>query len=84
MITIRLLGPIQKTFNMNTLYVDRAETSMVELLSYLREKATQPDLVEEKNFLIAINGIEYSLIPKSGPIVKSGDVVTIASLVHGG
>lgn len=84
MITIRLLGPIQKALNVNTLYVDKAETSIVDILSYLREKAIEPDLVEEKNFLIAINGIEYSLIPKGGPIVKSGDTVTIASLVHGG
>jgi hypothetical protein len=53
-------------------------------MSYLRNHAVEPDLIDEKNFLIAINGIESSLFPKGEAVIKSGDTVTIASLVHGG
>jgi hypothetical protein len=81
---VKLLGPVQKTVNTNTLYVDEPNASISYLMSYLRNHAVEPDLIDEKNFLIAINGIESSLFPKGESVIKSGDTVTIASLVHGG
>ncbi len=83
MIVVKLLGPVRKTVNMNILYVDEPCTSISYIMSYLRDHAIEPDTIDEKNFLIAINGIESSLFPK-GELIKSGDTVTIASLVHGG
>jgi hypothetical protein len=43
-----------------------------------------PDLFEERNILIAVNGIQSSLIPRFEQVIKNGDVVTVASLIHGG
>ena len=81
---MNLLGPVQKTVNTNTLYVDEPNASISYIMSYLRNHAVEPDLIDEKNFLIAINGIESSLFPTGETVIKSGDTVTIASLVHGG
>jgi len=81
---VKLLGPVQKSVNTNTLYVDEPNASISSIMSYLRNRAIEPDFIDEKNFLIAINGIESSLLPKGESVIKSGDTVTIASLVHGG
>jgi ribosomal protein S17E len=84
LIIVKLLGSIQKTVNTNTLYIDEPNASISYIMSYLRNHAIEPDLIDEKNFLIAINGIESSLFPKGESVIKSGDTVTVASLVHGG
>jgi sulfur-carrier protein len=84
MIIIKLLGPIQRALNMNTLYLDKSDISISNIISYLRNKAIYPDLIDEKNILIAVNGIQSSLLPRFVPVIRTGDVVTIASLIHGG
>jgi sulfur-carrier protein len=84
MIIIKLLGPIQRALNMNTLYLDKSDISISNIISYLRDRAVYPDLIDEKNILIAVNGIQSSLLPRFVPVIRTGDVVTIASLIHGG
>lgn len=84
MITIKLLGPIQKAYDSNTICLDKSDISISNIISYLRDRAVNPDLIEERNILIAVNGIQSSLIPRFEPVIKNGDVVTIASLIHGG
>lgn len=84
MIIIKLLGPIQRALNMNTLYLDKSDISISNIISYLRDKAVYPDLIDEKNILIAVNGIQSSLLPRFVPVIRTGDIVTIASLIHGG
>jgi hypothetical protein len=84
MIIIKLLGPIQRALNMNTLYLDKSDISISNIISYLRDRAVYPDLIDEKNILIAVNGIQSSLLPRFVPVIRTGDIVTIASLIHGG
>jgi len=84
MIVIRLLGPIQKILNSKIMYLHKNETSIPELMSFLREQAMVPNKIDQKNFVIVINGIESSLISQDDSAIKSGDTVTIASLIHGG
>jgi hypothetical protein len=84
MIIIKLLGPIQRALNMNTLYLDKSDISISNIISYLRDRAVYPELIDEKNILIAVNGIQSSLLPRFVPVIRTGDIVTIASLIHGG
>jgi molybdopterin converting factor small subunit len=84
MITIKLLGPIRRAYHLDTISLDKSDLSISNIISLLREEASNPDLVEEKNIVIAINGIQSSLLPKFERVIKNGDVVTVASLVHGG
>jgi hypothetical protein len=69
---------------LDTISLDKSDLSISNIISLLREEASNPDLVEEKNIVIAINGIQSSLLPKFERVIKNGDVVTVASLVHGG
>ena len=39
--------------------------------------------IDTENLLILINGVDLS-ISDNGQKIKSGDIVTIANLVHGG
>ena len=84
MITIKLLGPIQRAYNLDTICLDKSDLSISNIISCLRDRAVNPDLIEERNILIAVNGIQSSLIPRFEPVIKNGDVVTVASLIHGG
>jgi sulfur-carrier protein len=84
MITIKLLGPIRRAYHLDTISLDKSDLSISNIISLLRDEASNPDLVEEKNIVIAINGIQSSLLPKFERVIRNGDVVTVASLVHGG
>jgi hypothetical protein len=84
MITIKLLGPIQRAYDLDTISLDKSDVSISNIISYLRDRAANPDLIEERNILIAVNGIQSSLLPRFEPVIKNGDVVTVASLIHGG
>jgi sulfur-carrier protein len=84
LITIKLLGPIRRVYNSDTLSLDKSDLSISNIISHLREGASNPDLIEEKNILIVVNGIQSSLLSKFEPVIKNGDVVTVASLIHGG
>lgn len=84
MITIKLLGPIRRAFDLDEISIDKSDLSISKIISLLRDEASNPDLVEEKNIVIAINGIQSSLLPKFERLIKNGDVITVASLVHGG
>jgi hypothetical protein len=64
MITIKLLGPIQRAYNLDTICLDKSDLSISNIISYLRDRAVNPDLIEERNILIAVNGIQSSLIPR--------------------
>lgn len=39
--------------------------------------------VDTENLLVLINGVDMS-ISENGQKIKSGDIVTVANLVHGG
>jgi hypothetical protein len=54
-----------------------------KIFSILCENMTNSRHIDTENLLVLINGVDMSISENSQKI-KSGDIVTIANLVHGG
>jgi hypothetical protein len=53
------------------------------IFSILYQNMSNSKHIDTENLLILINGVDLS-ISGNGKKIKSGDIVTIANLVHGG
>jgi len=51
--------------------------------SLLNQDIDNSNLIDKENLLILINGVDLSICGVDQKI-KSGDIVTIANLIHGG
>ena len=84
MITINLLGGAKKIVGISTIVFDKPNASISEILVFLQQHAIGSKILDEKNILIAVNGIESSALSGNNTVAKTGDVITIVSVVHGG
>jgi sulfur-carrier protein len=84
LITINILGGAKKIVGTSSLMFNRSKASISEILAFLQENAAEPKILNINNILIAVNGIESSALLGNDTVVKTGDVITIVSVVHGG
>jgi sulfur-carrier protein len=84
MITINILGGAKKIVGTSSLEFNRSNASISEILAFLQENAAEPKILNVNNILIAVNGIESSALLGNDTVAKTGDVITIVSVVHGG
>ena len=83
MITLKLLGSIKKYFGKENIIINQKETTISNIFSILRELMNNSKNLDKENLLILINGADLS-ISGNDQKIKSGDIVTIANLIHGG
>jgi molybdopterin synthase sulfur carrier subunit len=85
LIRINLLGSIKKLIGHSNLQINEEESINVKgIISYLENNYYSNNKINENEILVAINGIESSLLGGHNAKISSGDVVTILSVVHGG
>jgi sulfur-carrier protein len=85
LISINLLGSIKKLIGHSNLQINEEESVNVkEIISYLENNYYSNNKINENEILVAINGIESSLLGGHNAKISSGDIVTILSVVHGG
>ncbi len=84
MINIKLLGGIKKTAGRSSLILDKHIASISEVLTFLRDNVRDPRILDSDNILVTINGADSSMLSKDDNILKTGDSVTIVTIVHGG
>ena len=77
-------GGIKKIIGYADLHIDEDLLSLKDVFSYLENNFCSNNKIDESSILVAINGIEYSLLGGTNAKVSSGDTVTILSIVHGG
>jgi len=53
------------------------------IFSVLNQNTNNSNLIDKENLLILINGVDLS-VSGTDQKIKSGDIVTIANLIHGG
>ena len=83
MITLKLLGSIKKYCGKESIIVHEKEIMLSNIFSILYQNMSNSKHIDAENLLILINGVDLS-ISGNGKKIKSGDIVTIANLVHGG
>jgi molybdopterin converting factor small subunit len=83
LITLRLLGSIKKFCGKDTIIINEKEIMISNIFSILNQDIDNTNLIDKENLLILINGVDLSICGVNQKI-KSGDIVTIANLIHGG
>jgi molybdopterin converting factor small subunit len=83
LITLKLLGSIKKFCGKDTIMINEKEIMISNIFSILNRDIDNSNFIDNENLLILINGVDLSIYGVDQKI-KSGDIVTIASLIHGG
>ncbi|HEX7031647.1 MAG TPA: KEOPS complex subunit Cgi121 [Nitrososphaera sp.] len=84
MITIRLLGGAKKAVGKPQVSLDVPAASIAEILQFLTAISTDTRLLQPNNLIVAVNGVDSAAIQGQQTVAKSGDTVTIVTVVHGG
>lgn len=85
MITVKFLGGAKKSYSTDSLTIGKNELSLQELLDYLIENKPENDyILDVNNLLIAVNGVDSSALQGNKTKLKTGDVISIIPIIHGG
>jgi molybdopterin synthase sulfur carrier subunit len=84
MITVKLLGGAKKAVGKPAVDLDWPSASVLEILDYLTTISAEPHLLQRCNLIITLNGVDSASLQGDSTMVKSGDKVTIVTIVHGG
>jgi molybdopterin converting factor small subunit len=84
LITVNLLGGARKALGKSEISLDSCETSVSDILDFLKMKAVEKGIIEHNNLLVVINGKDASVMEGYDTIVRTGDVIKIVTIVHGG
>ncbi len=86
MIQVRFLGGAKKSFGTDGIMVERDEITLDGLLLLLmsdKKPADTPPL-DARNTLVAVNGVDSSALAGRDTVIRSGDVVSLIPVIHGG
>lgn len=84
MITLKLLGGVKFAVGKNSLVIDKSQSTVKEIIEELKNEAIEPKILNEKNLMVSVNGIDSSVTGGKETIIKTGDVITIVTIIHGG
>ena len=68
----------------NSIVINKSQSTLKEIFEELKNKAKDSKIIDEKNLMISVNGVDSSVIGGKDAIIKTGDIVTIVKIVHGG
>lgn len=84
MITIRLLGGAKKFTGQELIHSTEPMLKVSDIMGLLQKDAKDPLNINFDNIIIAVNGVDCSILGGTNAIAKAGDEVTIVTAVHGG
>ena len=84
MITVRLLGGVKKVIGEEMIRITEPLVKVSYIMDVLRKSAADPAKLNFDNVVIAVNGVDCSVLGGVDASAKEGDEVTVVSIVHGG
>ena len=84
MITLKLLGGVKFAVGKNSVVIDKSQSTVKEIIEELKNDAIEPKILNEKNLMVSVNGIDSSVTGGKETVIKTGDVITIVTIIHGG
>lgn len=84
MITLKLLGGVKFAVGKNSVVIDKSQSTLKEIIEELKNEAIEPKILNEKNLMVSVNGIDSSVTGGKETVIKTGDVITIVTIIHGG
>lgn len=84
MITLKLLGGVKFATGKTSIVIDKPQSTIKEIIEELKNEYRNTRILYEQNLIITVNGVDSSVSGGKETIIKSGDVITIVTIVHGG
>ncbi len=84
MIILKLLGGVKFAIGKNSLVIDKPHSTVKEIIEKLKNESRNTQILKEENLLISINGFDSSVTGGKETVIKSGDIITIVTIIHGG
>ena len=75
---------MKTTIGKNFLFIDKSEATLKDIFKELKNKSKDPKIINEKNLMVVVNGVDSSMIGGKETVVKTGDIITIVPIIHGG
>ena len=84
MITLKLLGGVKFVTGKTSIVIDKPQSTIKEIIEELKNDSRNSKILNEQNLIITVNGVDSSVSGGKDTIIKSGDVITIVTIIHGG
>ena len=81
---MKLLGGVKFAVGKNSVVIDKSQSTVKEIIEELKNEALEPKILNEKNLMVSVNGIDSSVTGGKETTIKTGDVITIVTIIHGG
>ncbi|HZB64262.1 MAG TPA: MoaD/ThiS family protein [Nitrososphaeraceae archaeon] len=84
MITLKLLGGVKFAMGKTSLVIDKSQSTVKEIIEELKNQSRNTKILNEQNLIITVNGVDSSVTGGKETVIKSGDILTIVTIIHGG
>jgi molybdopterin converting factor small subunit len=78
------LGGIKKITGEEMIRITEPHVKVSYIMDLLKKSAADPSKLNIDNVVIAVNGVDCSILGGMDASAKEGDEVTVVSIVHGG
>jgi molybdopterin converting factor small subunit len=83
-ITLKLLGGVKFAIGKSSIVIDKSQSTVKEIIEDLKNESRDAKILNEKNLMVSINGVDSSVTGGIETVIKTGDVITIVTVIHGG
>jgi molybdopterin synthase sulfur carrier subunit len=84
LITLKLLGGVKFAMGKTSMVINKSQATVKEIIDELKNESRQTKILNEQNLIITVNGVDSSITGGKETVIKSGDILTIVTIIHGG
>jgi len=64
--------------------INKSQATVKEIIEELKNESRHTKILNEQNLIITVNGVDSSITGGKDTVIKSGDILTIVTIIHGG
>ena len=64
--------------------INKSQATIKEIIEELKNESRHTKILNEQNLIITVNGVDSSITGGKETVIKSGDILTIVTIIHGG
>jgi molybdopterin synthase sulfur carrier subunit len=84
LITLKLLGGVKFAMGKTSMVINKSQATVKEIIEELKNESRHTKILNEQNLIITVNGVDSSITGGKETVIKSGDILTIVTIIHGG
>jgi sulfur-carrier protein len=84
LITLKLLGGVKFAMGNTSMVIHKSQATIKEIIEELKNESRHTKILNEQNLIITVNGVDSSITGGKETVIKSGDILTIVTIIHGG